>query len=63
MKTKMNIWVVAIIALFAVSCSVVKPGTQAMKWRPFGKGLQTQTIYNDGVVWHMPWNGVVRYSV
>ncbi|MBN72896.1 MAG: peptidase [Gimesia sp.] len=63
MKSKISILSLAVIALFAVSCSVVKPGMQAMKWKPYGKGLQTQEVFNDGVVWHMPWNGVVRYSV
>lgn len=62
MKSKISMLSVAVIALLAVGCSVVKPGTQAMKWNPYGKGLQTQEVYKDGVVWHMPWNGVVRYS-
>ena len=63
MKTKISILSVAVIAMFAVGCSVVRPGTHAMKWKPYGKGLQTQEVFKNGVVWHMPWNGVVRYSV
>uniref|UniRef100_UPI004047535E prohibitin family protein n=1 Tax=Roseivirga sp. TaxID=1964215 RepID=UPI004047535E len=63
MKSKFSILSIAVIALFAIGCSVVKPGTQAMKWRPYGKGLQTQEVFKDGVVWHMPWNGVVRYNI
>ncbi|MEQ8683298.1 MAG: prohibitin family protein [Cyclobacteriaceae bacterium] len=63
MKTNISILGIAIIALFAGGCSIVRPGTQAMKWKPYGKGLQTQEVYKDGVVWHMPWNGVVRYSI
>ena len=63
MKTKLNILSVVAIALLAVGCSVIRPGTHAMKWKPYGKGLQTETVYKDGVVWHMPWNSVVRYSV
>ena len=63
MKTKISILTVAAIVIFTIGCSVVKPGTHAMKWKPYGKGLQTQEVYKDGVVWHMPWNGVVRYSV
>ena len=63
MKTVKNIMIAATILLVVVSCSVVKPGMQAMKWNPYGKGLKTETVYKDGVVWHMPWNGVVRYNV
>jgi len=62
MKTKISILSAAAIAIFAVGCSVVRPGTQAMKWSPYGKGLKTEQVYKDGIVWHMPWNGVVRYS-
>ncbi|MEQ9221268.1 MAG: prohibitin family protein [Cyclobacteriaceae bacterium] len=63
MKTKISILIVATITLFVSGCSVVKPGTHAMKWKPYGKGLQTEEVFKDGVVWHMPWNGVVRYNV
>ncbi len=63
MKTKISISIVAALVLFASGCSIVRPGTHAMKWKPYGKGLQTQRVYKDGVVWHMPWNGVVRYSL
>jgi len=63
MKTKISISIVAALVLFASGCSVVRPGTQAMKWSPYGKGLKTEEVYTDGVVWHWPWNGVVRYNV
>ncbi len=63
MKSKFSILSIAVIALFAIGCSVVNPGTQAMKWSPYGKGLKTEQIYKDGIVWHMPWNGVVRYNI
>lgn len=63
MKSKFSILSIAVIALFAIGCSVVKPGTQAMKWSPYGNGLKTEQVYKDGIVWHMPWNGVVRYNI
>ena len=63
MKIKISILSAVAIAIVAVGCSVVSPGTHAMKWKPYGKGLQTQEIFKDGVVWHMPWNSVVRYSM
>lgn len=63
MKTIKKLMMAAGVLVLLAGCSIVKPGTQAMKWRPYGNGLQTQKIYKDGVVWHWPWNGVVRYSV
>ncbi len=63
MKTMKNFLIVAVIAFLAVSCSVVKPGYHAMKWKPYGKGLQTEKVYQDGVVWNWPWNGVRDYNM
>jgi len=63
MKTKTSILILAVIAFLAVSCSVVRPGYQAMKWKPYGMGLQTEKIYKDGVVWTWPWNGVRDYNM
>jgi regulator of protease activity HflC (stomatin/prohibitin superfamily) len=63
MKTKVNLWIAAVIVLTASGCSVVKPGDNAMRWKPLGKGLVTDKIYSNGVVWHWPWNGVVDYNM
>ena len=63
MKTKFSIGMAVIILLTAVGCSVVKPGYNAMRWKPLGKGLVTDKIYSNGVVWHWPWNGVVGYNM
>lgn len=62
MKTKINLLIGTALLLTATSCSVVKPGYNAMRWRPLGKGLATDKIYSNGVVWHWPWNGVVDYN-
>lgn len=52
-----------LLVLLITGCSVVKPGHHAMRWKPLGKGLQTDKMYRDGVVWNWPWNGMVDYSV
>ncbi len=56
-----------LIAIFlstvVAGCSVVKPGQQAMRWKPLGKGLITEKVYKDGVVWNWPWNGMVKYNL
>ncbi len=46
-----------------VGCTVVRPGYKAMKWKPWGKGLVTDKIYEDGPVWHWPWVGVIDYNI
>lgn len=63
MKTKLNFLIAVAILLTAAGCSVVKPGYNAMRWKPLGKGLITNRIYSNGVVWHWPWNGVVDYNM
>ena len=63
MKKRVQIYMLLIVLAFAVvGCAVIKPGQQAMKWSPYGKGLKTEKIYNDGIVWNWPWNGIVSYS-
>lgn len=63
MKTNLNFIMAATILLLAAGCSVVKPGYNAMRWKPLSKGLVTDKIYSNGVVWHWPWNGVVGYNM
>ncbi|HRJ29811.1 MAG TPA: prohibitin family protein [Cyclobacteriaceae bacterium] len=64
MKTNTNLLIAAgILLLIAGGCSVVKPGHNAMRWKPLGKGLVTDKIYPNGVVWHWPWSGVVDYNM
>lgn len=63
MKTNIKILTVAVLVVIVSGCSIVRPGHHAMKWNPYGKGLQTENVYKDGIVWHWPWNGVVKYSV
>lgn len=54
----------AILMVFGLSaCTVVKPGYNAMKWKPWGEGLITEKIYDDGPIWHWPWVGVVNYNI
>lgn len=64
MKTKMKVLMTAAIVMIVAGCSVVKPGYNAMKWKPLSKkGLVTNKIYSNGVVWHWPWDGIVDYNM
>ncbi len=66
MKTNLNfIMAATILLLLAAGCSVVKPGYNAMRWKPLSKGLVTDKIYSNGVVWHWPWKwcGWLQYAM
>lgn len=64
MKTLRIYWFISILAIIIISgCSVIKPGQQSMKNNRWGKGLKTDKIYEDGVVWHWPWVGMIDYSL
>lgn len=54
---------IAFLVLSISACTVVKPGNKAMKWKPWGKGLIADKIYDNGPVWHWPWVGVVDYNI
>jgi regulator of protease activity HflC (stomatin/prohibitin superfamily) len=52
-----------IVAVVFSGCSVVKPGYNSMKNNNWGKGLKTDQIYGDGVVWHWPWTNMIDYNL
>ncbi len=60
-RLKNGIYALGIIVSLS-ACTVVKPGYNAMKWKPWGQGLVTEKIYDDGPIWHWPWVGVVKYN-
>ncbi|WP_445954791.1 prohibitin family protein [Yeosuana sp.] len=60
---KLNYFLFGVFLSFGIiGCSVIQPGQQAMRWNPYGKGLVTEKVYKDGIVWTWPWNGVVTYN-
>lgn len=63
MKTRVNALIALATLVVATGCSVVRPGHNAMRWKPLSKGLVTDKIYSNGVVWNWPWNGVVDYDM
>ncbi len=63
MKAKLKYSIGAISLIVGLSaCTVVQPGYNAMIWKPWGDGLITEEIYDDGPIWHWPWVGVVNYN-
>jgi len=57
-----NTIMIAVFAIGISACSVVSPGHLSMKNNNWGKGLKTEKIYKDGVVWHWPWTTMVDYN-
>ncbi len=57
-------FLIAIFLSFGiVGCSVIQPGQRAMRWKPYSKGLMTEKVYKDGIVWIWPWDGMVKYNI
>ncbi len=61
-QTIKYIVITLVLTVTMTACTVVKPGYKAMKWKPWGQGLKTNKIYNNGPIWHWPWVGVVAYN-
>jgi len=61
-KSLINSVIMIFLSVVIGGCSVIKSGQQAMKWSPYGKGLKTEKVYKDGIVWIWPWNGMVSYN-
>lgn len=53
---------ILIIALSGCA-SVIQSGNKGMIWSPWGKGLKTNKVYDDGVVWKWPWNSIISYNI
>jgi regulator of protease activity HflC (stomatin/prohibitin superfamily) len=61
-RSQITLMILISIAMFS-GCSVIKPGYNSMKNNNWGKGLKTDQIYSDGVVWHWPWVRMIDYSL
>jgi regulator of protease activity HflC (stomatin/prohibitin superfamily) len=65
MKTinRNNVAIIIVLFIFISSCSMVKPGSNGMMYSASKKGLKSDKVYEDGAVWHWPWNKVVTYNL
>ena len=50
------------IGLSLSNCTIIKPGFSGVLNHPFGKGLETNRVYKDGLAWKMPWNRMFKYN-
>ncbi|NQT63723.1 MAG: prohibitin family protein [Candidatus Marinimicrobia bacterium] len=55
--------IIIMVVTFTGCASVISPGNQGLKWRPWSSGLEMDKLYTDGIVWHYPWNNVIEYEV
>jgi len=54
---------IILIVVLTGCASVIQPGYKGMMWKPWGNGLRTDKIYDDGLAWKLPWNRVIKYNV
>ncbi len=62
MKIIMRLSVAFILSSIIIGCSTIQPGNLGIMWRPWSSGLDGETIYKDGIVWHWPWNDALEYD-
>jgi len=58
-----NIIIIGVLSVFVASCTLVNPGSQGMMYSASKKGLKSDKVYEDGAVWHWPWNYVITYNL
>jgi len=61
-KLLLTVATIVTVLAFTGCASVISPGSQGLKWRPLSSGLDVDKLYDDGVVWHLPWNDVIEYE-
>lgn len=55
---------IVVVTLMLTGCaSIINPGKRGLMWRPLSSGLDEKKTYDDGIVWHWPWNNVIEYDV
>lgn len=57
-----TILLLILVFMFSGCASIIKPGYQGVPWRPWGEGLEKEKTYDDGIVWHWPWNNIIEYE-
>jgi regulator of protease activity HflC (stomatin/prohibitin superfamily) len=57
--------VIALILLimFFMSWQSVEPGEQGFVYRPYGGGVDKETIYDEGTKFIAPWNEMITYNI
>lgn len=51
------------VVLFFMSWQDIEPGEQGFIYRPYGGGVDTETIYDEGTKFIAPWNEMITYNI
>jgi prohibitin 1 len=63
MKEIFNFTMLAVMALFMVSCGTDnEPGVKSMYYNSWGSGLDTAKVYSEGFHMHAPWAEHIQYD-
>lgn len=62
-KILIYLWLVFILFQLQGCISFINSGYKGLMWRPWTSGLDRESIYDNGSVWHMPWNDIKEYDV
>jgi len=68
MKTQIKnglyqIFFFTVISLLFSQCAVISPGYNGVINRAWGDGIKKDKVYEDGLTWLAPWNGMIKVNV
>jgi regulator of protease activity HflC (stomatin/prohibitin superfamily) len=63
LKIVAGLGLVITLAIFAFSGTTIKPGEEGTLFDSFGDGMETEMVYTEGYVPHLPWKEMIVYNV
>jgi regulator of protease activity HflC (stomatin/prohibitin superfamily) len=63
LKIVAGLGLVITLAIFAFSGTTIKPGEEGTLFDSFGGGMETEMVYTEGYVPHLPWKEMIVYNV
>lgn len=62
-KIAIGIALAITIGIFAFSGTTIKPGEEGTLFDSFGGGMETEMVYSEGYIPHLPWKEMIIYNV
>lgn len=63
LKILAGLGLVITLGIFAFSGTTIKPGEEGTLFDSFGGGMETEMVYTEGYVPHLPWKEMIIYNV